>query len=150
MEANDNKLPVWFWVITGFLVLWGLMGVWVYYDFATSTPESMAKYIADGVYTQAYADSLLNTPVWHTAIFAMAVLSGLLGALCLVLRRVWAVPLYVISLLCIVISFFYMFVVVKSHTMMSGGQIGMEGVVFALGILGVWFSRMAKAKRWLR
>lgn len=150
METKDNALPIWFWVLAVILLLWGLMGAWVYYDFAVSTPESMAKYVADGVYTQEYADSLLNTPAWHTAVFAIAVFSGLLGALCLVLRRAWAVPLYMISLLCVIISLFFMFVIAKSHTMMSGGQIGMEGVVFALGVLGVWFARKAKANGWLK
>ena len=56
-EVNDNKLPIWFWICTIILVLWALMGMFVYYDFVTTTSEKMAKYIADGVYSQGYADS---------------------------------------------------------------------------------------------
>ena len=150
MEANDDKLPVWYWILTALLVLWALMGVWVYYDFVTSTPEKMAKYVADGAYSREYADSLLNTPAWSTGVFAIAVFSGFLGAIGLVLRRSWAAALYGVSMLFVAISIFNMFAVEKLHTMMSGDQIGMEAVVFGLGVLGVWFSRHAKAKGWLK
>jgi len=150
MGETTNKLPIWFWILTVILLLWGMMGMFVYYDFVTSTPESMAKYVADGTYSQAYADYLLATPTWSTAVFAIAVSSGILGAISLVFRRNWAVPLYMISLLFIVISLFDMFVLDKVHKLMSTGQVGMEGVVLGLGILAVWISRTAKNKHWLK
>ena len=44
-----------------------------------------------------------------------------------------------------------MFVIDKAHTMMSGGQIAMEGVVAGAGtIRSVWFARKKKAKGWLK
>ena len=150
MTELTNKPAIWFWVIAIILALWGLMGLWVYYDFVISTPETMAKYVASGTYSQAYADYLLGTPAWSTAVFALAVCSGALGALCLVLRRTWAVFLYMLSLLFITISLGNMFLVDKVHTVMSNGQIGMEAVVFSLGLLAVWVSKKAKNKTWLK
>jgi len=123
--------------------------MYVYYDFVISTPESMGKYVTDGTYSQAYADYLLATPAWATAVFALAVFSGALGALLLVLRRKWAFPLYGFSLLMISISFGKSFIIDKAQTRMSGGQIGMEVVVFLLGVLGIWIAHTAKNKNWL-
>ncbi len=150
MTETSNKPPRWFWILTVILLLWGMMGMYVYYDFVTSSPESMAKYVTAGTYSQAYADYLLAEPTWSAAVFALAVSTGILGALCMVLRRAWAVPLYMLSLLFIIISLSKMFILDKAHNLMSGGQIGMEGVVFSLGVLAVWVSRKAKNENWLR
>jgi len=149
MSDATNKPPVWFWILTILLLLWGMMGIYVYYDFVTSTPESMTKYVTAGTYSQAYADYLLAQPAWATSIFALAVTSGILGAVSLVLRRTWAVPLYMLSLLCIIFSLGKTFLLDKAHNLMSGGQIGMEGVVLSLGILSVWIALKAKNNGWL-
>jgi hypothetical protein len=149
MTDTTNTPPIWFWILTVILLLWGMMGMYVYYDFVTSTPESMAKYIEAGTYSQAYADYLLAEPTWSAAVFALAVTSGFLGAVSLLLRRSWAAPLYMLSLLFISISLGKMFLLDKAHTMMSGGQVGMEGIVFLLGVLAVWVSRTANNKDWL-
>ena len=150
MAEATNKPPIWFWIIAIILLLWGMMGIYVYYDYVTSTPESMAIYVETGTYSQAYADHLLAEPAWSTAVFALAVCSGILGAICLVLRRTLAVPLYMFSLLFVTISIGKMFLLDKLHNLMSGGQIGMEAVVFGLGVLAVWISRKAKNNNWIK
>lgn len=149
-ETHENKLPVWFWVVTVVLVLWGLMGLYVFYDYISSTPEKMAKYVADGELSQGYVDGLMNTPAWAKAVFALAVFTGALGALCLTLRKSWAVGLYALSLLFILLSFVDMFVIRKLHVDMTSAQIGMEGVVLILGIFAFWFSRKSKSNGWLK
>ncbi len=147
---SDNKPGKLYWIVTGVLVLWGLMGLWVFYDFMTATPESLAKYVEKGTYTQAYVDYYNGFPMWHTVVFGIAIFSGALGALSLVLRRAWAAPLYALSLLMVTLSTFATFAIDKAHTMMSGGQIAMSGVVVALGILALWFSKTSKARAWLK
>jgi len=149
MSDTTNKPPIWYWIITVILLLWGLMGVWIFYDFIASTPETMAKYVADGAFSQAYADHLMSTPAWATAVFGLAVFTGALGALCLLMRRTWSVPLYMLSLLFIVISHINTFAMAKAHKIMAGGQIGMEMVVLALGLFALWFALTAKRKNWL-
>ena len=56
----------------------GIMGV---LRFCHQHTGNNAKYVASGTYSQAYADYLLGTPAWSTAVFALAVCSGALGAL---------------------------------------------------------------------
>ncbi len=149
MAETTNKPPIWYWIIAVILLVWGLMGIWIFYDFISTTPESMAKYVADGAFSQAYADHLMSTPAWATAVFALAVFTGALGALCLVLRRAWSVPLYMLSLLFIVISLINTFLITKAHKLMGTGQIAMEMLVLVLGGFALWFAITAKRKNWL-
>ena len=149
MSETTNKPPIWYWIVTVILLLWGLMGIWVFYDFISSTPQSMAKYVTDGAISQAYADHLMSIPAWATAVFAVAVFTGGLGALCLLMRRTWSVSLYMLSLLFIVISHINTFVMAKAHKLMGGGQIGMEMLVLVFGLFALWFAVTAKRKSWL-
>ena len=145
-ELSENKPPVLYWVIAGVLTLWALMGVMAYMGHVGTSAEDYAAYIADGTMSQAYADYAANAPAWATAVFAIAVFSGVAGAICLLLRKKWAVQLYAISLVFIVISMFKGFVLDKAGSMMSTGQIVMELLVIALGIFAVWFARKKRAK----
>ncbi|PHR57440.1 MAG: hypothetical protein COA43_12140 [Robiginitomaculum sp.] len=149
-EHIVNKPSVWFWVLTVILALWALMGLWVFYDFMTTTPEKMAKYVVDGTYTQAYVEYYNDFPIWHTVVFGIAIFSSAFGALGLVLRRAWAAPLFTLSLVCVVISTFATHAIDKAHTMMSTGQTAMSGVVLGLAILAFWHAKKSKAKGWLK
>ncbi|MEE9273532.1 MAG: hypothetical protein V3U57_09750 [Robiginitomaculum sp.] len=150
MSEITTKLPIWYWILTAILALWALMGLWVFYDFMTTTPEKLVKYVTDGTFSQEYADYYSNSPLWHMIVFAIAIFSNLLGVLNLIVRKAWAAPLYTLSLLMVVISLIKMFAIDKVYTIMSSGQIGMECVVLVLGILGVWFAHISKAKGWLK
>ena len=145
-ETSGSKPPTLFWVISAGLMIWALIGVMVYIGSVSATPENMAEYVSSGEFTQEYVDYVLGQPAWATAVFALAVFSGLLGAICLLLRKAWAVPLYIASLAFIIISMIKGFLLDGAASVMTGGQIGMEVVVVLLGIFAVWFSRKKKAK----
>lgn len=145
-DISENKTPTVYWVITVVLALWALMGIMAYMGHVGMSPEDYAAYVADGSMTQAYADYAANAPTWATAVFAIAVFSGVAGAICLLLRKKWAVQLYTISLVFILISMFKGFILDKAGSMMSATQIGMEFAVVVLGIIAVWFSRKKRAK----
>lgn len=143
---SENKTPILYWVVSGLLALWSLMGVMAYLGYVKMTPEALAEMVAKGDVTQGYADMVTATPAWATAVFALAVFLGVFGAIGLLLRKAWAVPLYIASLVFILISMFKGFVLDGAAKHMSGAQIGMEVVVILLGIFAVWFARKKKAK----
>lgn len=145
-ETSKNNTPTLYWAIAGALALWSLMGVMVYMGYVGTSAEDYAAAVADGTMTQAYADYSANAPAWATAVFAIAVFSGVAGAFCLLLRKKWAVQLYTMSLVFILISMFKGFILDKAASVMSPGEIGMEFVVVALGVFAVWFARKKKAK----
>lgn len=144
-ELSENKAPTSYWVVTGVLALWAIMGIIVYMTHVGMGAEEYSAAVADGAMSQDFADYAMNAPSWATAVFAVAVFSGVAGAICLLLRKKWAVQLYTISLVFILISMFKGFILDRAGSMMSAGQIFMEFVVVILGIIAVWFSRKKRA-----
>ena len=69
-------------------------------------------YITDEVLnamTPEQQELFANTPAWSTGVFAVAVFGALLASLLLLLRKKWATPLFLISLLAVLINTGYSF-----------------------------------------
>lgn len=139
--ALGGKTSTGHWIASGLLFVWSLFGVMAYLGAVGTTPEMLAAGVASGEYTQGYADLLGDIPAWHMALFAIAVFSAVLGAICLLLRKKWAVLLYTLSLACIAISFIKTFVMDKAASLMSGGQIAIEIAILAIALIALWYVR---------
>ncbi len=140
-DNSPNTTPTVYWIITGILVLWSLMGIMAYLGHVGMSADDYATAVIDGTMTQAFADYSMSTPSWATAVFAIAVFSGVAGAICLLLRKKWAVQLYTVSLVFILISMIKGFILDRTGSMMSAGQIFIEFMVITLAAIAVWFSR---------
>ena len=81
------------------------MGVMAYLTQAFMTDEAKA------LLPEAERAMYNDIPAWATAAFAFAVFGGLLGALAMLLRKKWATPLFIISLLGILVQMTYSFFV---------------------------------------
>ncbi len=77
-------------------------------------------------------------------------MTRLLGAICLLLRRAWALPLYIVSLVLFVVALYRAFVLAKVAGVMSGPHIGVEVVFVALNIFAVWFAYASRSKGLLK
>ncbi len=94
LDARGDRAPAWFWGMAGFGVLWNLYGI--YQFIGTLTPAGRSA-MAAGM-TVAQAQIYFSLPAWMTAVFAIGVFGGLLGALALAARRAAALPLFAASL----------------------------------------------------
>jgi len=94
LDARGHRAPAWFWATAGFGVLWNLYGI--YQFVGTLTPAGRAA-MAAGM-TAAQQQTYFSLPAWMTAVFAIGVFGGLLGALALAARRTAAVPVLAASL----------------------------------------------------
>jgi hypothetical protein len=139
-----------FWVISSALLLWGLGGASIYVAYFFETPQEFAQTAETSANREAYADYVANIPFWAIAVGMIAAVTRLLGAIGLLLRRAWAVPLYVVSVVFFLVALFRAFVLAKVATVMSGPHIAVELVFLALGIFALWFARESKSKRILR
>jgi len=144
-DISENKTPTSYWVISGVLALWSVGGIMAYLGHVGMSVDDYKTAVADGTMTQAFADHAASAPAWATAVFAIAVFSGVAGAICLLLRKKWAVQLYTVSLVFILISMFKGFILDRIGSTMSAGQIFMEFMVITLAIIAVWFSRKKRA-----
>ncbi|MDH3350718.1 MAG: hypothetical protein OEM60_04165 [Gammaproteobacteria bacterium] len=139
----DGKPSTAFWIIGAAALVWNLIGLVFYYSHVTMTPEALAGF------TQAQQDFFAATPTWATAAYATAVNAGVLGSLFLLLRKAWATPMFILSLLGIVVQD------VNAFVMNNGIEVwGMEGVilpviVIVIGVALLLYSRSARNKGWL-
>lgn len=104
MAVADRRAPGWFRVVAVLLVIWGLAGCVACVQQIRLGAEALGP-ASD--YDRALFAGL---PGWYMPIYAVATSGGLLGAVALVARSRWAVPLYALSLAAVVVQFGYTFV----------------------------------------
>lgn len=146
MKATDTVSSVSFWVVSIALLLWGLGGALIYIAYFIETPEEFAQAAETIANRQAYADYVANIPYWAIAVGMLAAVTRLLGAIGLLLRRDWALPLYIISVVFFLGALYRGFVLANVSNVMSGLHIAVELVFLALSIFAVWFACENKSK----
>ena len=103
MTDSTNKPTPTFWIIGIAALIWNIMGVSAYLGQAYMTDEILnALPEADQLY-------YTNIPAWVTAAFAIAVFAGTIGCLVLLLRKSWAIILFILSLVAVLIQFIFNF-----------------------------------------
>lgn len=128
-----------YWIMSWLGTLWGLM--WST-DYILTQTESPA-YIAN---IQAEAWSYLqNLPVWIMALWAVAVWSGLLGWLMMLLRKRVAVMFFTLSILALIGNFIY-WIPTGGWALQDSMGRGFLCVVGLFAVFGAWFSRNMRAK----
>ncbi len=146
MKATDTVPSVSFWVISIALLLWGLGGSVIYIAYFIETPDEFAQTAETAANRQAYADYVANIPFWAIAVGIIAAATRLLGAIGLLLRRAWALPLYIISVAFFLGVLYRAFILANVASVMSGPHIGVELVFLALSVFAVWFAHENKSK----
>ncbi|MEP5341437.1 MAG: hypothetical protein ABJL44_11975 [Algibacter sp.] len=136
-ESTTNKPPIWYWIISVIALIWNGLGVDGYLGQAYNTARYQSSFSAEDL------EIASNMPAWIMGAFAIAVFAGVIGAIGLLVRKKWATPFWIISLIAVVLQMGYVLVNgYVSHMVMT-----IMIIVFA--ILFLWFSRYAQAKRWV-
>lgn len=138
-----NKAPGWYLPTAIVALLWNLMGCMAYLSDVRLTPEDIAKL------SQAQ-QALYNTrPAWAVAATAIAVWGGAAGCLGLVLRKRWALPLLIASLLGVIAQDIGLFVLSGVAAEAAPMAIILQGVVLVVAVTLVILARKAVAKGWV-
>lgn len=132
-QASERAVPGWFWAVAGLALLWEAFGCYAYLSVVTLAPDARPP---------AYA----VMAEWQYGAFAVAVWSGLLGAIGLVLRRSWAIWGFAVSLVAAVAQY---------GSLLSAGAVPasdrpMAIVIIVAGIALAAFARAASQRGWLR
>lgn len=142
-DIIDNKPSINFWIISGAALVWNLIGLVIYIGQVTMSPEAMASM------TEDQQNFFLETPTWATAAFAIAVNAGVFGSLMLLLRKSWAVPLFAISLLAVIVQDIDAFVLRDAFGLTGVNALIIPSMVFVIGVALLLYARACKAKGWL-
>jgi len=143
--TNNGKVkpPVWFWIVSSVALLWNLMGVLAYLGQAYMSIEDLEK--------MSQAERLLyeSQPAWVTGAFAIAVWGGALGCIALLLRKKWAKPVLLISLIGILVQMTYMFFLSNTFEVVGSVKMLMPIMIIVVGIALVFFAKSSHSKGWI-
>lgn len=143
-EAQYNEPGLTFWFVAGFFLVFNLSGLMIYYMQVTADPEFIAQN-----YSVAEQTFLAGTPKWATAAFALAVNSGILAAILLLLRKAWSLPIFIFSLACVVLQNVDSFVLRNGLEVWGSNGLIIPSIIIGVGIIEIWYSRHARARGWL-
>lgn len=95
------------------------------------------------------ADLYRNFPLWANISFATAVFAGLIGSIALVLRKAWAKPVLIISLIGVTLQQVYN-VTSKAYDIVAPAAkiLGPVIIIFAVGL--IWFAHISIKRNWLK
>lgn len=131
-----------FWVIAGAMLVWNLIGLMFYYQQSILTTAMMEE---AGLTAQQIAH-ITNTPAWGHSGYAIAVNAGVLGAIFLLVRKAWAVPFFVLSLVGALVQDLDAFVIRDAIGAWGSSAIFLPLTVIVICAVEIWYSRAAKAK----
>jgi len=142
MNVMATKPPVWFRAVAVLAVLWNLIGVWSYLGHVGAVPP-MQEMTAE---QQALSATV---PVWVVGAFAVAVFSGLIGSLGLLLSKAWARLVLVVSLVCIVAQMGWVLLVSEAPAVEGNQAYFMPILITGIALLLVWVANIGVKRGWL-
>jgi hypothetical protein len=139
--TKTNEPQVVFWIIGTLALIWNGMGVY--------------NYLIQAYKTEAYTSSLNEVqlalmesmPSWATALFAIAVFSGLIGTICFLMKKKLAVSLFILSFITATINqLYWLFGTNAAEVFSESMPYLMPILVIVFCLFLVWYSRDQKAK----
>ncbi len=144
-ESSDKTSPpVWFWVISVIALLWYLMDMSAFLMRVLMT-DDVIKAMPDN-----QQHLYRNIPLWVNIVFAGEVFGGALGCVGLLLRKKWALPLFVVSILGVLSQTFYVYFLSDAISTMGTPALVMPLLAILIGIGMIVLAKSAISKRWLR
>ena len=142
--SKDVRPPTWFRIASWLALLWMLSGA------AAFVMDLMTDEAALAQMTPAQRELYEARPQWLFAMYAVAIATGLAGAVGLVLRKAWAVSALAVSLVAVVIQFGYMIFGMQAIARVGAAQaVTLPIIVFVAGSLSLWLAVTARKSGWL-
>jgi hypothetical protein len=140
-DKSNGDTPMTHWLVAGAGLIWNLFGFMVYLMTVRATPEQMAQqYNAAEI---AFMDAI---PVWATSANAIAVTAGVLACVLLLLRKSLALPLFLISLVALLVQDLYSFVLEDVVSIFGMPPAYIQGTVLVIAIALIFYTRAAKSR----
>ena len=144
-DEINNKPTMSYWIVAATLLAWNLLGLYMYYGQSTATAQTFI----DAKYTAEQIAFVMAEPAWAHSAYAIAVNAGVLGAILLLLRKAWAVPLFVLSLIGALLQDLDAYVLRGALDYFDAVWLAIPITVLVVCVFEIWYSSQAKAKGWL-
>ena len=140
-KTTSTITPTSFWIIAAVLLIWNLMGAYHNIDFFSMTVESL---VAQGM-TITLAEFFLNVPTINIIAFTLSSWGAFIGAVLMIFRKAWAIPVFIFSAIIAAISF-VLEAIAGSYSVLGTSFLVMMMVVVAITSFQVWYSNRMKTK----
>lgn len=139
--ASISRAPWHFWAVGILAVLWNFMGAFDYVMTETRNEAYMSQF------TPEQLDYFYAFPSWAVAFWAIAVWGGVLAAVLLLLRKKLAVPIFLASFLCMVVTMIYNYGLSNGLAVMGDGfSLVFSAVIFVVALLLYFFARAMRSR----
>ena len=129
--------------IAGIALLWNFIGILSYVNQVTMSADMLAAL------PDAKRIFFENQPSWVTSAYAIAVNAGALGCVLLLLRKSWAIPVFIVSLLGVLLQFSYNYLIADGIAVFGTTSLAVPISITIIGAGLIKYSLDAKAKGWL-
>ncbi len=139
-DTLSGAPPAWFRVVALLAVVWNAIGVFMYLSSVGLFGDPMAGL------SEAERAAASSIPAWITGAFAIGTFAGLIGSLGLLLRKSWAQPVLVVSLIGLL--------VLEGWIVFFSGALEAFGLTFPIlvsagAVLLAWLASHARGRGWL-
>lgn len=139
-EAQASKTPRHLWIIGILALLWNLMGAFDYLMTKTKNEAYM------GQFSPEQLEFFYDFPAWLTAFWAVAVWGGVLAAVLLLMRKKLAVPVFVVSFLCMVVTAIHNYGFAGAADIVGGMGLAFSAIVFVVALALIFYARSLTTK----
>lgn len=143
MNLKQNNIPTWFWIVAAIFLLWNLMGLASFFQHITMSAESLQAMPTNE--RELYG----KYPLWTKLVFALAVFSGLFGSIALLLKKKIAKPLFILSLIAIIIQMGHSLFIAKATDVYGSAAFFMPTLLIIIAGLLIWFANLGISRQWL-
>ena len=144
MHHEHAKAPAHLWVVGVLSLLWNAMGAFDY----LATKLRLDFYMSQ--FEPYQLEYFYGLPPWFSIFWALGVWGALLGSIALLMRKRWAIGLFAISLLGMVVGSVYTLFLSDGMEVMGTGGAIFSAVIFVVGVLLLVYARRMAAKGVLR
>jgi hypothetical protein len=145
-QAKSSATPWHLWVVGVLGVLWNGFAA---YDYVMTNTGGEA-YLRSMNVSEEMIAYVMAMPSWMTAVWAIGVWGGLVGAVLLLLRMKWAVHVFAASLAAFLTSLVYYYVLSNGLEIMGAASLGLNGAILAGCIFFLWYAWFATKRGILR
>ena len=141
--GNNSQVNTTFWVIGVIALIWNIIGLGSFFMYLNLGEDSLA------LMSEAQRAEYESTPMWLMAAFGIATITGTLGCIFLLMKKKWAVLLFLVSLIAVVIQF--AFGVINSASVKEDGITALIMPIIVIVVaIGLWYySKKCEEKGWL-
>lgn len=132
-------VPVWYWVVSAVLLIWNSFGCLACFGQLRMQPEAIEKLPDE----QRAAWAAM--PLTVKAAYVVAVGAGLLGAIALLCRCAAAGPLFIASLVAVIVQFGWFFVVYRGASKLGPSSLALPAFIALVAVAQIGFACWAKA-----